>query len=145
MEQRESLAVQILFCLRQAKRYLWDQGTLQMLSFNFIAVLTTVLLLLRSLTLGQRYTKRERKFYKLDGKSLLGNVTAVRKVKDILDCSFLCLKYGPFACLSYNFERSNDNGFHSCELSSSERYLEPHKIQERNSYDYYGTTTEVCC
>ena len=141
MKQRESLAVQIL--LRQAKRYLWDQGTLQMLSFNFIAVLTTALLLLRFLTLGQRYTKRERKLYKLDGKSLLGNVTAVRKVKDILDCSFLCLKYGPFACLSYNFERSNDNGFHSCELSSSERYLEPHKMQERNSYDYYGTTTEV--
>ena len=114
-----------------------------MLHFKFIPVLTNWLLLLPFLTLSQRYTEQERKFYKLDGKSLLGNVTAVRDVKDFMDCSFLCLEYGPYACLSFNFERSNINGFHSCELSNSERYLEPHKIQERNSYDYYGTTTEV--
>ena len=65
------------------------------------------------------------------------------EVQDFLDCSFLCLEHGPFACLSFNVGKTNNNGYYTCELSNSERYLEPHRIQERISYDYYGTTTEV--
>ena len=45
-------------------------------------------------------------------------------------------------CLSFNLERSNNN-IHTCELSSSEKYLEPQKVQERAGYDYYGTEYDV--
>lgn len=93
--------------------------------------------------LGLRYTIQEREFYILEGKSLVGNVTAMKKVTDIIDCSFLCLEYGPLACLSFNFEKSNDNGFHSCQISNSERHFEPLKIQDMPTYDYYGTTLKV--
>ncbi|KAJ7371441.1 hypothetical protein OS493_025911 [Desmophyllum pertusum] len=85
---------------------------------------------------------QESKFYKLEDKSLIGNVTATRQVQDFLDCSFLCLEHGPFACLSFNVGKTNNNGYYTCELSNSERYLEPHRIQQRASYDYYGMTTE---
>ena len=94
------------------------------------------------LALGHRYITRERTFYKVDGKSLIGSVTAVMEVKDSFDCSYLCMKYGPVACLSFNLERSN-NSIHNCELSSSEKYLEPQKVQERTGYDYYGTEYDV--
>ncbi|KAL9973604.1 hypothetical protein ACROYT_G020081 [Oculina patagonica] len=66
----------------------------------------------------------------------------MRKVKDYFDCSFLCLEHGPFACLSFNFGNTEEDGYYTCELSDSERYLEPLRIQQRLSYDYYGTTTE---
>ena len=79
----------------------------------------------------------------MEDKSLVGNVTVVKKVGDYFDCSFLCLEYGPFTYLSFNFGRNNNNGYHSCEISNSERYHEPHKIQERPGFDYYGTTYEV--
>lgn len=75
--------------------------------------------------------------------ALVRNVTVVKKVEDYFDCSFLCLEYGPFTCLSFNFGRNNYHGYHSCEISNSERYYEPHKIQERLGFDYYGTTYEV--
>ena len=92
--------------------------------------------------LGRSYITRERTFYKVDRKSLIGSVTAVIEVKDSFDCSYLCIKYGPVSCLSFNLERSN-NSIHTCELSSSEKYLEPHKVQERTGYDYYGTEYDV--
>ena len=100
--------------------------------------LTTWLMTLPLLVLGHRYITRERTFYRVNGKSLIGSVTAVTKVKDSFDCSYLCIKYGPVPCLSFNLERSN-NSIHTCELSSSEKYLEPQKVQERTGYDYYGT------
>lgn len=78
----------------------------------------------------------------MPNKSLPGNITETQKVHDYFDCSFLCLGRGPFNCLSFNFGKVNDNGYYTCELSNSERYLEPHKIQQRSSYDYYGTTTQ---
>ena len=84
-----------------------------------------------------------RQFYKMPNKSLLGNVTETQKVQGYFDCSFLCLEQGPFDCLSFNLGTVNDNGYYTCELSNSERYLEPHKIQQRASYGYYGTTAEV--
>ncbi|KAJ7371435.1 Hyaluronan and proteoglycan link protein 2, partial [Desmophyllum pertusum] len=64
------------------------------------------------------------------------------EVQDYFDCSFLCLEHGPSACLSFNVGKTNNNGYYTCELSNSERYLEPHRIQERASYDYYGMTTK---
>ena len=79
----------------------------------------------------------------MEGKSLIGNVTAVRQVTDLLDCSFLCLEIGPNGCLSFNLEKGDGNDFYSCELSNSEKYFDPHKIQERPTFDYYGTTTKV--
>ena len=104
--------------------------------------LTTWLMTLPLLALGHRYITRERTFYKVDGKSLIGSVTAKMEVKNSFHCSHLCLKYGPVQCLSFNLERSN-NSIHTCELSSSEKYLEPQKVQERTGYDYYGTEYDV--
>ena len=84
-----------------------------------------------------------RQFYKMPNKSLLGNVIETKQVEDYFDCSFLCLEHGPFDCLSFNFGTVSDNGYYTCELSNSERYLEPQKVEERSNYDYYGTTAEV--
>ena len=113
-----------------------------MVSFNFIAGLRKWLVLLSLLVLVQQYLTRERQFYKIKRKPLLGNVTAVMKVKDFFRCCFLCMQYGPVVCLSFNLERSN-NSIHTCELSSSEKYLEPQKMQRRLDYDYYGTEFQV--
>ena len=86
----------------------------------------------------------ERTHYKLEGKSLMGNVTEIRKVRDFFDCSFVCMEKGIPACLSFNIGRvSDDNSYYVCELSNSERYMEPERMQERISFDYYGTITEV--
>ena len=111
----------------------------QVPSLKNIVALKTLLMILPFFGHGRQHLEtRERKFYKLVDKSLLGNVTATKEVQDFLDCSFLCLQYGPFACLSFNFGRNGENGYHSCELSNSERYLEPHKIHDRPGVDYYG-------
>ena len=110
-----------------------------------IAVLPNFLLgIFPFLSLGQHSIRQGRQFYKLADSYLVGNTTSTRHVKDYFDCSFLCLEHEPFACLSFNMARNSDNGYHTCELSSSERYLEPQRIEERLGYDYYGTTTEVC-
>lgn len=111
-------------------------------SFAFLP--TFLVGILPFLGFAQHLMMRHREFYKMANTSLVGNVTATRKVKDYFDCSFLCLEYGPFACLSFNIAGNSDNGYHVCELSNSERYLEPQKMQERLHYDYYGTATEVC-
>ena len=92
---------------------------------------------------AQHLIMHHREFYKMPNKSLLGNVMETKKVEDYFDCSFLCLEHGPFDCLSFNFGTVNDNGYYTCELSNSEGYLEPQKMQQRSSYDYYGTTSEV--
>ncbi|KAL9973639.1 hypothetical protein ACROYT_G020120 [Oculina patagonica] len=85
---------------------------------------------------------RDSTFYKLEAKALAGNVIATIEGNDHIDCSFLCLEHGPSACLSFNVGRDNNNGYYTCELSNSERHLEPLGIQERPGYDYYGMTTE---
>ena len=91
-----------------------------------------------------RHLMDERIFYKLEGKSLIGNVTEVRKVRDFFDCSIICMEKGVPACLSFNIGRvTDDNGYCQCELSNSERYMEPERMQARINFDYYGTTTEV--
>lgn len=91
---------------------------------------------------AKRHFMHERIYYKLEGKSLIGNVTEVRKVRDFFDCSFVCMKKGVPACLSFNIGRvTDDDGDYVCELSNSERYMEPERMQERISFDYYGITT----
>ncbi|XP_078370351.1 uncharacterized protein LOC144654127 [Oculina patagonica] len=115
-----------------------------MLFFKPVAVFSSFLFtVLPFLGLSQHLRMHDREFYILSNKSLVGNVTATKKVKNFFDCSFLCLEHGPFACLSFNFGTIEDNGYHNCELSNSERYLEPLRIHERLNYDYYGTTTET--
>ena len=115
-------------------------------NFKSIFVLTTCLYTICPfLVFAQHLMMHRRQFYKISSKSLVGNVTATQKVEDYFDCSFLCLELGPFYCLSFNFGKTSDNGYYTCELSNSERYLEPQRIQERSSYDYYGTTVEVSC
>ena len=106
-------------------------------------VMASLLLFSQIFGLGHHHTIKKRTFYTLKGKRFIGNVTAVRKVEDLLDCSFLCLEFGPSACLSFNFAKRSDDGFHSCELCNSEKYFEPHKLQDRPSHNYYGTTEEV--
>lgn len=87
---------------------------------------------------------RERTYYKLEGKSLIGNVSETRKVKDFSDCAFICLRLGVSSCLSFNIAKVTDIDRHySCELSTSEKYLEPDEsFKDRKTHDYYGTTTE---
>lgn len=119
---------------------------MHMLSTKQIVVYSYCLLtVLPFLGLSQHLGMHDRTFYKLPGQALIGNATAKRKVKDYFDCTFLCLKHGPVACLSFNLGNTQDDGSYTCELSNSERYLEPHRIQERQSFDYYGTATEVGC
>lgn len=115
-----------------------------MLSFKTVIVLTSGLFtVLPGLGVSQQLGVHGRTFYKLSNSSLVGSVKLARKVKDSLGCSFLCLEHGPFVCLSFNFGKANESGYYTCQLSNSERYLEPHKVQEQPSYDYYGTTAEV--
>ena len=91
-----------------------------------------------------RHLMDERIFYKLEGKTLIGNLSEVRKVRDFFDCSIICMEKGVPACLSFNIGRViDDNGYCQCELSNSERYMEPERMQARINFDYYGTTTEV--
>lgn len=112
-------------------------------SFRYIVFWANCFLMWSFLAFG-RQNSITRGFYKLQDKSLVGNVTAVNEVKDFFDCSFLCLLYGPSACLSFHLNRTlNENGLHFCEISNSERLLEPEKIKKTLHYDYYGTTFEV--
>ena len=115
-------------------------------SFQALTKCLLVVLLLSLLTLGQRYATRERTFYRLKDQSLVGNVSVVRQIKDVHDCSFLCMEYGPFTCMSFNFNNTlNEDGFHFCELSNvTEFHLEPQRKQEIPGIDYYGMTNEVC-
>lgn len=56
------------------------------------------------------------------------------------------MEYGPFTCMSFNFNNTlNEDGFHFCELSNvTEFHLEPQRKQEIPGIDYYGMTNEVC-
>ena len=93
---------------------------------------------------GADRVKRETMFYAIENVSLTGNVTTVKLATDDLDCAFLCLRNDkPAKCFSFNFGRDADHGLHMCELSDSERTLEPHNMQSRNGFDYYGMQTKV--
>ena len=94
---------------------------------------------------AQHLIMHDRTFYKMPNTSLVGKVTETRMVKDVFDCCFLCLEHHPTVCLSFNFGKANGNSYNTCEISNSERYLAPQSLEERSSYDYYGTATEVSC
>ena len=85
----------------------------------------------------------EAKFYKLEGKSLLGNLTESHLTHDVIDCSFLCVKSAKKNCLSFNFGGSQRQGLYECELSNSERKFSPKNLQERQGFSYYGMKEEV--
>ena len=113
--------------------------------FNSIAYLWWLITIPFVSTVWQDVLLRERAYYKLEGKSLTGNVSETRKVKEFSDCSFLCLRLGITSCLSFNIGKITDtNGFYTCELSTSEKYLElDESFRDRISYDYCGTSTTV--
>ena len=85
----------------------------------------------------------EAKFYKLEGKSLFGNLTERHLTQDFLDCSFLCVQSAKKNCLSFNFGGSERQGLYECELNNSERKLNPENLQERQEFAYYGMIEEV--
>lgn len=87
--------------------------------------------------------KREARFYRVETASLIGNVTMVKLVKDQLDCAFLCLRFHPNNCFSFNFGLHTVDELHICELSDSERAVEPHKMQSRKGFDYFGMENVV--
>ena len=66
----------------------------------------------------------EAKFYKLEGKSLNGNVTERLLTRDVLDCSFLCVNaFKKKSCLSFNFGGSKEQGLYECELNNLDMNL----------------------
>lgn len=87
--------------------------------------------------------QKEAMFYNIKTASLLGNVTMIKTVNDELDCAFMCLRNYPQNCLSFNFGGTSIDGKHTCELSNSERALEPHRMQSREGFDYFGVEKVV--
>ena len=92
---------------------------------------------------AQHQIKHEREFYKVVDMVLVGDLTTTRKVKELFECAFHCLNHGPVACLSFNIANTALDGFYTCELSSSERVLDPQRMQGNINFNYYGTSTEV--
>ena len=82
--------------------------------------------------------KQEALFYIIKTASLIGNVTMVKLTRNEFDCAFLCLRSHPHKCFSFNFGRNAVDDWQICELSNSERALEPHKMQGRREFDYFG-------
>ena len=67
-----------------------------MFKFFFIkSIIFMIRLIWKSSVYGaRRHLMHERMFYKLEGKSLIGNLTEVRKVRDFFDCSIICMEKG---------------------------------------------------
>lgn len=81
---------------------------------------------------------KEVAFYRIRSTSLVGNVTLVKPVKREMDCALKCLRNYPQSCLSFNFGRDSIHKMPTCELSNSERALEPNRMQSRIGFDYLG-------
>ena len=88
-------------------------------------------------------THREALFYSMRTTSIIGNVTSIELVKNELECAFMCLRNYPRSCLSFNFGGNLSNEMRICELSNSERALEPHRMQSRIGFDYFGVEKVV--
>ena len=88
-------------------------------------------------------TQREVLFYSVKSASLIGKVTMTRLVKDEMECAFMCYRHYPRDCLSFNFRRKAIGDTHVCELSNSERALEPGRMQNGKGVDYFGVQTVV--
>lgn len=82
-------------------------------------------------------------FYKLEGKSFNGSSLERHLTRDFWDCLFLCINAVKKNCFSFNFGGIQAQGLQECELSNSERKLEPEKIKDRLGFSYYGMTDEV--
>ncbi len=82
--------------------------------------------------------QREAIFYSVKSASLIGKVTMSRLVRDEMECATMCYRQYPHNCLSFNFGGIFIDDTHICELSNSERALEPHRMQRRKGFDYYG-------
>lgn len=87
--------------------------------------------------------QREVSFYSVKSASLIGKVTMTRLVKDEMECAFMCFRHYPRDCLSFNFRRKSIGETHVCELSNSERALEPGRMQNCQGVDYFGVQTVV--
>ena len=79
----------------------------------------------------------------MDRTRMVGNVTNIVRVKDVLDCATFCLSSIADDCYSFNFGKTAINGLYTCEVSNSERRLDPASIQEVSDIKYYGFTAEV--
>ena len=110
---------------------------------SFTILLIFLVTMIKPLGFAQHLIKHDRQFYKMADMVLVGDLTSTRKVKDIFECVFYCLEHGPSACLSFNIAKTSHDGFYSCELSDSERCLDPQRMQGNPSFDYFGTSTEV--
>ena len=88
-------------------------------------------------------THREVMFYSIESASLIGKVTMTRLVKDEMECAFMCFRHYPRDCLSFNFRTTSIGETHICELSDSERALQPDRMQKRQEFDYFGVQTVV--
>jgi len=86
-------------------------------------------------------SQREVLFYSIKSASLIGKVTMTTLVKDELECAFMCFRHYPSDCLSFNFRRESIGETHVCELSNSERALEPDRMQNGPGFDYFGVQT----
>ena len=110
---------------------------------SFTILLIFLVTMIKPLGFAQHLIKHDRQFYKMADMVLVGDLTSTRKVKDIFECVFHCLEHGPSACLSFNIAKTSRDGFYSCELSDSERCLDPQRMQGNPSFDYFGTSAEV--
>lgn len=81
---------------------------------------------------------KEVAFYRIRSTSLVGNITFIKPVKREMDCALKCLRNYPQSCLSFNFGRDSIHKTFTCELSNSERILEPNRMQSRTGFDYLG-------
>ena len=86
---------------------------------------------------------KEVAFYRIRSTSLVGNITFIKPVKREMDCALKCLRNYPQSCLSFNFGRDSIHKTFTCELSNSERILEPNRMQSRTGFDYLGVEKGV--
>ena len=86
---------------------------------------------------------KEVAFYRIRSTSLVGNITLIKSVKREMDCALKCLRNYPQSCLSFNFGRDSIHKMLTCELSNSERVLEPNRMQSRIGFDYLGVQKGV--
>ena len=86
---------------------------------------------------------KEVAFYRIRSTSLVGNITLIKSVKREMECALKCLRNYPQSCLSFNFGRDSIQKMLTCELSNSERVLEPNRMQSRIGFDYLGVQKGV--
>ena len=86
---------------------------------------------------------REVMFYSVKSASLIGKVAMTKLVKDEMECAFICFRHYPRDCLSFNFRTTSIGDTHICELSNSERALEPDRMQKGQGFDYFGVQIVV--